>query len=161
VVLTPEERRGVAVVVVLLLIGTGWDLWRASTPHLAPAEDPALVVPPAAPRAAVLAPPDSSAAAGPASRRLDDAAPIDLNAADAATLDRLPGVGPVLAARIVEHRTTLGAFERVEDLRAVRGIGPRLLERIRPHVVVRALASARTGRQAAPKSPADSAAAPP
>ena len=76
---------------------------------------------------------------------------IDLNAADAATLDRLPGVGPVLAARIVEHRRAHGPFERVEDLRAVRGIGPRLLERLRPCVRIGA-----PRRASAPPSAPDS-----
>jgi competence protein ComEA len=59
-----------------------------------------------------------------------------LNRADVRDLDRLPGVGPVLAERIVEHRKRHGPYRRLEDLRAVRGIGVKLLERIRPHVRV-------------------------
>ncbi|GAA0317145.1 ComEA family DNA-binding protein [Actinoallomurus spadix] len=51
------------------------------------------------------------------------AAPLDLNTADAAQLDRLPGVGPVLAQRIVDYRTRHGAFRSVEELRQVSGIG--------------------------------------
>jgi competence protein ComEA len=47
-----------------------------------------------------------------------------------AELDALPGIGPVLAARIVEHRRAHGPFRRVEELRAVRGVGPRLFERL-------------------------------
>lgn len=58
-------------------------------------------------------------------------APVDLNTADAVTLEGLPGIGPVLAGRIVEHRETYGPFSSVEDLTAVSGIGPAVLARIR------------------------------
>jgi competence protein ComEA len=49
---------------------------------------------------------------------------VDLNAASAAELDALPGIGPVLAQRIVEHRTRNGPFESVAQLDDVPGIGP-------------------------------------
>jgi competence protein ComEA len=62
---------------------------------------------------------------------------LDLNAASAAELEALPGIGPVLAARIVEYRQTHGRFQHVEDLQEVEGIGPRLLERLRPLLRVR------------------------
>lgn len=48
---------------------------------------------------------------------------IDLNRATAAELTALPGIGPVLAERIVSHREEHGGFRSVEDLRAVSGIG--------------------------------------
>ena len=50
--------------------------------------------------------------------------PVDLNAATAADLDALPGIGPVLAQRIVEHRERSGPFRSVEQLDDVPGIGP-------------------------------------
>ncbi|MFL6053629.1 MAG: helix-hairpin-helix domain-containing protein [Actinoallomurus sp.] len=50
-------------------------------------------------------------------------APLDLNTASAAQLDQLPGVGPVLAQRIVDYRTQHGAFRSVDELRQVSGIG--------------------------------------
>jgi competence protein ComEA len=49
---------------------------------------------------------------------------IDLNTATAGELDALPGIGPVLAQRIVDHRTRHGPFEAVEELDDVPGIGP-------------------------------------
>ncbi|MDR7465060.1 MAG: helix-hairpin-helix domain-containing protein [Armatimonadota bacterium] len=58
--------------------------------------------------------------------------PLDPNTASAAELEALPGIGPVLARRIVEHRRAHGRFERLEDLLEVEGIGPRMLERLRP-----------------------------
>ncbi len=59
---------------------------------------------------------------------------IDVNEASAAELDRLPGVGPGLAARIVEERERAGAFDSARDLRSVRGIGPALLAKLEPHL---------------------------
>ena len=64
-------------------------------------------------------------------------AALDVNTATAADLESLPGIGPVLAGRIVEHRRTHGRFERLEDLLEVEGVGPRLLERLRPLLRVR------------------------
>lgn len=65
----------------------------------------------------------------------EDGGPIHLNTADADQLDGLPGVGPVLAARIVAHREAHGPFETVEDLLDVPGIGEAKLAEIRSHVV--------------------------
>lgn len=63
--------------------------------------------------------------------------PIDLNRASAEELEQLPGVGPVLAQRIVEYRQQVGRFQSVDELRNVRGIGSKRLEQIRPLVVGR------------------------
>ncbi len=60
---------------------------------------------------------------------------IDVNHATAAELRRLPGIGPTLSQRIIETRAQR-PFRSVEDLRRVRGIGVKTLERLRPHVVV-------------------------
>ncbi|WP_296667316.1 ComEA family DNA-binding protein [Demequina sp.] len=61
----------------------------------------------------------------------DDASgPLDVNAADAARLESLPGVGPVLAARIVADRDANGPFASVEDLGRVSGVGPAILSAI-------------------------------
>ena len=49
-------------------------------------------------------------------------APLNINTADAAVLDTLPGIGPVLAERIVEYRSAHGAFVATEDLMLVEGI---------------------------------------
>jgi competence ComEA-like helix-hairpin-helix protein len=57
---------------------------------------------------------------------------IDLNLAEVRELSLLPGVGPVLARRIVDNRRRLGGFESIESLRRVRGIGEKKLEQIRP-----------------------------
>jgi competence protein ComEA len=61
---------------------------------------------------------------------------IDLNTADAATLEELPRVGPALAQRIIEWRTTNGRFTSVDDLLGVSGIGEKMLAGIRDKVRV-------------------------
>ncbi len=61
--------------------------------------------------------------------------PIDLNSASLAELDRLPGIGPSLAARIVAHRDSAGPFESLEALQRVRGIGPALAAKLAPFVI--------------------------
>lgn len=64
------------------------------------------------------------------------AKPLDLNTATIEQLQQLPGIGPVTAKSIVRFRSRSGPFRRVEDLLAVRGIGKRRLERVRPYVTV-------------------------
>lgn len=59
---------------------------------------------------------------------------IDVNSADAATLQMLSGVGPALAEGIIEERERR-RFSDVEDLQRVRGIGPVIAERLEPHIV--------------------------
>jgi len=56
--------------------------------------------------------------------------PLDLNRADVEDLMTLPGIGPVLAERIVMHREEHGPFEAVDCLLDVDGIGPATLERL-------------------------------
>lgn len=61
---------------------------------------------------------------------------ININTATAAELEILPGVGPTLAQRIVAYREAHGPFASVDDLLAVKGIGPAKLEQLRPYVTV-------------------------
>jgi competence protein ComEA len=61
---------------------------------------------------------------------------IDINLADAALLETLPGIGPTIAQRIVEYREMNGYFTTVEELQAVSGIGPGKFEKIREQIAV-------------------------
>jgi competence protein ComEA len=63
-------------------------------------------------------------------------AAVDLNVADAAALDVLPGIGPVLAARIVDWREAHRRFTDIDQLGEIDGIGPTLLVKLRPLVRV-------------------------
>jgi len=61
---------------------------------------------------------------------------IEINSATAEQLQEIPGIGPTLAARIINFREEHGRFERVEDLLNVEGIGVRTLERMRSFLKV-------------------------
>lgn len=78
----------------------------------------------------------SGGASQAGSARGDGSGTVDINAADAASLERLPGIGPSLAAAIVEHRQRHGPFATVDELVEVSGIGPVKLEQIRPQATV-------------------------
>jgi competence protein ComEA len=82
--------------------------------------------PGSAPAAGVAAAPGAGPAAGP----------LDLNAATASDLDALPGIGPVLAQRIVDWRTSNGRFASVDQLREVTGIGEAKYQELVTKVVV-------------------------
>ncbi|MFE2116393.1 helix-hairpin-helix domain-containing protein [Streptomyces microflavus] len=62
------------------------------------------------------------------------AAPLSLSAATKEQLETLPGVGPVLAQHIIDHRTENGGFRSVDELRQVNGIGDRRFAVLRPLV---------------------------
>jgi competence protein ComEA len=82
------------------------------------------------------APVDAQGVAGAGPDAATSGAPIDLNTATTADLDALPGVGPVLAGRIVAWRGQHGRFTRVEELGEVAGIGDKLLAQLTPLVRV-------------------------
>lgn len=70
---------------------------------------------------------------GVAAEGTDDGT-VSLNNADAATLEQLPGVGPVIAERIVQWRTDNGPFRSVEELAEISGIGTAMVDRIKDQV---------------------------
>lgn len=91
----------------------------------------------AAGRASGVAGRAASAAAGRAIGPGQGRAIVAINRASAVELQRLPGVGPGLAARIIAYRNRAGRFQRVEELREVQGIGEKRLARMAPHVDIR------------------------
>ena len=64
------------------------------------------------------------------------AAPINLNTATAAELEKLPGIGQKVAARIVEYREKHGPFKKVEELMNVQGIGEKSFLQFRSQLTV-------------------------
>lgn len=60
---------------------------------------------------------------------------VDVNRADWPELTQLPDIGETLARRIVESRETDGPFLAHEDLRRVKGIGPKTVDRLRPYLL--------------------------
>jgi comEA protein len=63
-------------------------------------------------------------------------APLNLNAATAADLEKLPGVGAAMAARILDYRQKSGGFKKIEELMNIQGIGERNFLRLKPLVSV-------------------------
>ncbi len=124
---------GAAILVVGLGMASvlGWLRQRANTPTL----------PPAARRAAIIESPRNapSLVVSPDSARAPAPQPITeltnplafLSTATADSLDLLPGVGPVLAARLIAARAANGAFRSWDDVDRVRGIGPKTIERLK------------------------------
>lgn len=63
---------------------------------------------------------------------------VNLNTAPAEQLERLPGVGPSTAARIIEYRQKNGGFKKIEELMNVRGIGEKAFLKMKSHLTVTA-----------------------
>ncbi|MDH4098025.1 MAG: helix-hairpin-helix domain-containing protein [Nitrospira sp.] len=61
---------------------------------------------------------------------------VDLNRATAKELESLPGIGVVLAERVIAYRKSVGRFQTVEDLREVAGIGAKKFDQLKPLVTV-------------------------
>ena len=123
------------VVVVVAGAGLAIDRWRRSHPELAErleTLDRAPVPPPSARQS------PGTRATPPRVQieRGHDVPPLDLNLASQDDLQRLPGIGRGLAARIVDSRAQRGTFESVDDLRRVRGIGAATLTRLRPLLAI-------------------------
>jgi len=135
--ITSSERKALLFLAGVIALGSGARVVRACSAD-GPAEASRVAL------AAQLARVDSARrnrrgkagrAAGKAARALRPGdPPIDLDQAVAFEIDRLPGIGPVVAARIVSNRDSLGTFGSLKELQRVKGIGPKLAERIRPHV---------------------------
>lgn len=93
---------------------------------------------------AVEAPAESAAAPEPGAAW--DGQRLDLNLATQEDLEQLPGIGAVLAGRILDWRSTHGAFSKTEDLLEIAGIGQGKLEKIFPYVFVKEAVYEDTGR---------------
>ena len=152
---TPDEVRALALLLALLLLGSGLTVLEARHPKilaLTLGDSLALGAAPAAPDLAPSRnePPQNASPAGlairPAAPPAADSAReksafgldgrLDLNRASADELEGLPGIGPKTAQRILEDRRTRGPFRKPSDLTRVKGIGAKTLARLLPHVTV-------------------------
>jgi competence ComEA-like helix-hairpin-helix protein len=67
--------------------------------------------------------------------------PVNLNTASSAELQQVPGIGPATAEKILQARKSYGKFKTVNDLEAIRGIGPKRLDKMRKYLTVGAPAA--------------------
>ena len=72
----------------------------------------------------------------PSSDDREDVPLLDLNTATAGQLQELPGIGPVLAGRIIDYRTQTGGFTDPGELIEVEGIGPKRLSQLLPYLTI-------------------------
>lgn len=86
------------------------------------------------PSGTVILPPSSGTSRASTQHSAKMPAVVNVNRASAEELERLPGIGPVLAERILEFRRQRGRFSSVEELLEVRGIGHKKLEELRPYL---------------------------
>ena len=61
---------------------------------------------------------------------------ININKAGKEELERLPGIGPVTAGRIIRFRNQAGQFKSVEELVRVKGIGPKTISKLKPYLTI-------------------------
>jgi len=152
---TPDEVRALALLLALLLLGSGLTLLEARQPRflaltlgdslaLGAAAPPPDLAPPvsetaqsATPETVAIRP--NADSAGDSAREKSAFAldgRLDLNRASADELEGLPGIGPKTAQRILEDRRMRGPFRKPSDLTRVKGIGAKTLARLLPHVTV-------------------------
>lgn len=146
---SPHSARWVAALLIsgVGLAGVGYSLATKPTP----APQPVVFVPKQvepragtpmsdtlpAPKVIVTEPaaaPSTSEPEYPPVPKLEAGMTLDINTASAEQLQLLPGIGPSRAAAIVEDRVSKGPFRTVEDLARVSGIGPVIVDGVRPYV---------------------------
>ncbi len=149
--MTPAERRALLFLAVAALLGASVRLARTSGgPQPEPAAQRALALQLAAvdsARAAEAAKeprarkretkpraPSTGAPRTPKNEQRPPIPVVDLDAAPMALIDSLPGIGPVIAARIVGDRNQNGPFGSLDELQRVKGIGPAMAEKLAPYV---------------------------
>lgn len=122
VLVNRRERAVVVLVVAALLVGVGISQYKRARLARQAARNPIAVVQDSGP--------------GRSQDSVTVLRPVDLNQATQRQLDVLPGIGSVLASRIVEYRRFKGGFRSVSELRAVSGIGPKRYAALKDLVTV-------------------------
>jgi competence protein ComEA len=71
-----------------------------------------------------------------AGKKKPPAQPVNINTANSEQLQLVPGIGPATADKILQMRKSYGAFKSVDDLLAIRGLGPKRLEKMRKYLTI-------------------------
>ncbi|MBA2251291.1 MAG: helix-hairpin-helix domain-containing protein [Nitrospirales bacterium] len=151
-------KAGMLATTVLLVLWIGWPIQSEPVPPSAvrsvEGESQHTVMQPEAPRLAPQRTVTMLSAIPTAGQSQRTLGKLDLNRATAEQLQLLPGIGPVLAQRVVEQRTKQGPFHTVDDLRDVKGIGKKRMDQLRPLLMVDQVTKAETKRDARLKAKA-------
>jgi len=70
-------------------------------------------------------------------QRIDDENKFDLNQIDKETLIRMPGIGGIIAERIINYRQQQGGFREIEELKKIKGIRPTVYEKLKDRLYIR------------------------
>jgi len=128
--LSITRNESIAILTLIVLFLTGLTVRHVREQQVPPLDADSLVAGSEAP------PPSGTASAASAPKAPSASTPVPLNDASASRLQALNGIGPALAERIIEYRTTQRPFQRPAELKRVRGIGPKTLADIRPRITV-------------------------
>jgi competence ComEA-like helix-hairpin-helix protein len=90
-----------------------------------------------------------------AGKKKPPARPVNINTATSEELQQVPGIGPATAEKILQMRKSYGAFKSVDDLLAIRGLGPKRLEKMRKYLTVGKPPQAKIGALPAKSPPAE------
>ena len=137
--LSPKERLGYVGIVGLLLFGVGYiGAQRLRRPAQIVFETPMAESKSAAPigevKTSATKPPTAAPSATKGGKVIAAPGSISLNKATEAELETLPGVGPATARKILDYRSESSGFHSIDELRHVKGIGPKKLEAVRKYL---------------------------
>jgi competence ComEA-like helix-hairpin-helix protein len=132
IALTKTERKVILFLVVTLLVGAGIRLYQATVPS-APqfdyhASDSTF--------AALSAAPEESAPGVVVEKNKDTSGRLNINTATKQQLLDLPGVGEVTADRILTYRAATGKFSSVDELRSIKGMSKKKMEKLKPLITI-------------------------
>jgi competence protein ComEA len=134
--LTPDEKKVIIFFLAVNVAGLGVLAYKRTHPASLPGlSATAAGLPATADPAAAMTGTATAACAGRPGKELLTGT-VDVNTADLRSLQRLPGIGPAMAQRIVDYRRQTGKFRTPRELSNVRGIGPKKLKLLLEHVSV-------------------------
>ncbi len=140
---TPQERKALLFLVIVLVVGSGITLYKKYHSDFAPE---LLLKPQANAVRSNLAPSNLNLPAESSrvnSKEISTSViseekvrQVNLNSATQYELEKLPSIGPILAKRIVEYRKQNGGFKKIEEIQKVQGIGKKIFEAIKNQIAV-------------------------
>jgi comEA protein len=138
---TPDEKKAVIFLTVAFVAGTAILAYKKSHPGFAPGLKSVIAGLPAprdsgAAQSLPAGTPGPEAVLSKQSQKYFPVQRVNINQASQQTLEKLPNIGPAMAKRIIDYRAAKGGFKKTDELRKVKGIGPKRLSQLMEHVTV-------------------------